>query len=304
VPAGCSIVHTALALLRAKFIGADIVHIHAIGPALMVPFAKLLGLRVVLTHHGFDYKRDKWNRFAKTVLKLGEKMGCRYADEVISISTEISDTIEERANRKANLIYNGVEIPKLAETNDYITGLGLTPGKYFLAVARFVPEKGLTDLISAFSRLKTDWKLVIAGDADHETIYSQQLKKMARETDKVVLSGYIHGDSLNELYSHAGLFVLPSYHEGLPISLLEALSYGLKVLVSDIKPNKEIGLDTDRYFPVSNIKALAEKMQQQSSEVSVSKQERIRQIEMVKQKYNWDKIAQQVLLVYKNVLDR
>ncbi len=296
-----AIIHTALAIFKTRSIHPDIIHIHAIGPSLLVPLAKLMGLKVVVTHHGPDYNRAKWGFMAKAILKLGERLGCKYADQVIAISSEIKEHIKKEFNKDAHLIPNGVDIPQLSHNTDYIESLGLTPNKYFLAVGRFVPEKGFDDLITAFSSFDTDWKLVIAGDADHQAPYSEQLKLNVKGNENIVLTGFIQGDALNEVYSHAGLFVMPSYHEGLPIALLEALSYGLPVLVSDILPNKEVQLDEDKYFPVGNIDALAEKMHLWQNTGAFSIEEQTEQIEMVKQKYNWDKIAQQTLEVYNSI---
>ncbi|GAG38931.1 unnamed protein product, partial [marine sediment metagenome] len=171
-----------------------------------------------MTHHGPDYKRAKWGRLAKAVLKLGERLGCKYANQIIAISAGIKTQVKEKFDRETHLIPNGIEILERARKMAYIESLGLTPGRYILSVARFVPEKGLHHLISAFSSLQTDWKLVITGDADHETPYSRRLKSQAATDRKVVLTGFIQGNALNEIYSHAGLFVLPSYHEGLPIA--------------------------------------------------------------------------------------
>ncbi len=297
-----AIVHTTLAVLWARLVRSDIVHIHTIGPSLLVPLAKLIGLKVVMTHHGPDYKRAKWGRLANVALKLGERLGCKYANQIIAISSGIRKQVKERFDRESHLIPNGIEIPERARETAYIESLGLTHGKYILAVARFVPEKGLHHLISAFSSLQTDWKLVIAGDADHETPYSRRLKSQAADNSKVLLTGFIQGNALNEIYSHAGLFILPSYHEGLPIALLEALSYGLSVLVGDIAPNREVGLDEDSYFPVGNEKALAKKLDQWIKKCPLSGEEQTKQIEMVRQRYNWGDVAEQVLQVYKNVL--
>lgn len=295
--------HTLRGVLLARRIRPDIVHFHAIGPSLFVPLARLLGMKVAMTHHGLDYRRAKWGWLAKAVLKLGERLGCKYANQIIAISAGIKTQVKEKFDRETHLIPNGIEILERARKMAYIESLGLTPGRYILSVARFVPEKGLHHLISAFSSLQTNWKLVITGDADHETPYSRRLKSQAANNSKVVLTSFIQGDALNEIYSHAGLFVLPSYHEGLPIAVLEALSYGLSVLVSDIAPNREVGLDENRYFPVGNEEALAKKLDQWIKKGPLSREEQTKQIEMVRQKYNWDNVAEQVLQVYKNVLD-
>jgi len=168
-------------------------------------------------------------------------------------------------------------------------------------VARLVPEKGLHDLLSAFEHLGPDLKLVIAGDADHESEYSRELKARAAANPFVVMTGYVTGEPLNQLYTHAGLFVLPSYHEGLPIVLLEAMSYGLSVLVSDIPANKEIGLPQERYFKCGDVNDLKEKMIALTERTSTleEREEFRRQIET---KYNWDYIADQTITVYQKAL--
>lgn len=297
-----TLVHTFWALIYARFSGIDIIHIHGIGPALMIPFARLLGLKVVMTHHGHDYKRDKWGCFARAVLKFGEQAGCRCANEVISISKGISNFVKNKFDRNACLIYNGVNAPKRIDCMGYIDSFGIRHGKYVLAVSRFVQEKGLHHLIAAFSQVNTDWNLVIVGDADHETDYSKQLKAQAANNSKIILTGSIYGNTLAEVYSNAGLFVLPSYHEGLPIVLLEALSYGLSVLASNIAPNIEIGLDENRYFAVGDEKALAQKLEYWIKKGLLSKEEQAKQIEMIAQKYNWNNIAEQTLRVYESVI--
>ncbi len=293
-----AILHTLLALILAKLKSPNIIHIHAIGPCLLVPLAKAIGLKVVITHHGPDYQRAKWGKVAKAMLMLGERWGCKYADQIIAISSDIKSHIEEKFGRQAQLVPNGVVISPKSKGTDYIKGIALVPDKYILAVARFVPEKGLEHLIAAFGSLETNWKLVIAGDADHQTPYSRGLKSLAQKTKGVVLTGFITGEPLEQLYSHAGLFVLPSYFEGLPIVLLEALSYGLSVLVSDIPANKEVALDKDRYFPPGNESILATKLDYWMNRGPLTDDQRTGQLEMVRQKYNWDNVAQQVLQIY------
>ena len=296
-----AIIHTFLAIIKARLHNPDIVHIHAVGPALLVPFARLLGLNVVFTNHGPDYDRQKWGGIAKGILRLGEKMGGRWANEVIVISNVIRGIIRRRCGRESNLVYNGVALPDLSRATDFLDSLKIKPGEYLLAVARFVPEKGLTDLVEAFSKLKLDLQLVIAGDADHETDYSRELKKRAAGDERIILTGYITGEALNQVFTHARLFVLPSYHEGLPIALLEAMSYSLSVLVSDIPANKEVGLPEECYFHCGKIDDLLKKVEFLVNREDASP-EQMNFCQRITKQYNWNKIAEQTIAVYEKVL--
>lgn len=295
-----AIAHTFLAALKAKKIGADIVHIHAIGPGLMVPFFKLLGLKVVFTHHGPDYDRNKWGRFAKYVLRLGEKFAVKFADEVIVISSVIDGSINSKYGRDdAHTIYNGVAPFKVDELNSlpYLRKHGLEKCRYLVAVGRFVEEKGFHDLINAYAKLNTDFKLVIMGDADHESSYSKSLKKLAAGTDGVYLTGFVKGDELKSIFSSAYAFVMPSYHEGLPIALLEALSYGLPVIVSDIPANLEVDLCADDYFSTANVDGLSAMIQRK-----LDSQLGCCDYADYLRRYDWNLIAEQTVAVYKEVM--
>ena len=246
-----------IACNRKKF---DVVHIHALGPSLVAPLVRLCGLKVVVTNHGPDYNRKKWGALAKAALRMGERLGTKYANGVIAVSKTIEKDLQTRYGRRVNYIPNGIDIPEPVPPGAYLDKLGLKPRGYFLAVARFVPEKGLHDLLRGFREIDTDWKLALVGGADHEDSYSAELKKMAAADARVVMTGVIKGGSLGEVYSSAGCFVLPSYHEGLPIVLLEALGYGLRVLCSSIPPNMEIVADEEALFPPGDIDRLKERM--------------------------------------------
>jgi glycosyltransferase involved in cell wall biosynthesis len=287
--------HTFLAIWRAKKEKAEIIHIHAVGPALFVPFARLLGLKVVFTHHGADYERAKWGRVARFVLKLGERMGTKYANELIVISKVIQQSLAEKFNRKnTHLIFNGVNLPVIATKSDYITNLGLQPRKYIFTLGRFVEEKGFDLLIQAFSELDSkEFQLIIAGDADHESEYSKKLKELAKAKN-VVLTGFIKGEKLQQLFTHAGLFVLPSYHEGLPIALLEAMSYNLPVLVSDIPANMQIELPKGCFFKSGNFEFLKIGLE---SKLSVP----FEPVTYNLASYNWAYIAKQTASVYEKL---
>jgi len=299
-----TISHTFKSVIKAKTAKSDILHIHAIGPSFFAPLAKALGMKVVVTTHGPDYMRAKWSEPAKLFLKLCEKVGMTYADEVIAIAENIADDLQRRYRRRATVIPNGVEIPAHAESADAVSEFGLEKGKYVLAVGRLVPEKGFHDLIDAFNKSSLDyWKLVIVGGADHEDAYSKGLKDKVLVNSKVVLTGFLKGQPLHELYSHAGLFVIPSYYEGLPIVLLEALSYGLPCIASDIPANKNVNIHPSHFFKVGNIDDLSLKIARFSSE-PLSENARKAQIEILAHEYDWDLIADNTLKVYQTMLER
>lgn len=298
-----AIMHSFLGTMVARAYSPDIIHLQAIGPSLMAPVAKMLGLRVITTNHGPDYERKKWGTFAKIVLRMGEFSGIKFADKVIVISPLIKRRLERKYRRKnLELIPTGVNIPEIVLPGCTLKKYGLSPQKYVFTACRFVPEKGLHDLIAAFKKINDpEYNLVIAGDADHETEYSRGIKKSAKEDGRIVLTGFISGKPLEELYSNAGLFVLPSHFEGLPIVLLEALSYGLPVVVSNIPQHRELDLPEFRYFPVGNIEVLAEKIAELMKR-GISEEEREYQLRMLKENYDWDEIARKTLSVYKSCL--
>ncbi|MGZ3812150.1 MAG: glycosyltransferase family 4 protein [Mucilaginibacter sp.] len=294
-----SIIHSFLSILYAFTKRPDIVHIHAVGPNIMTPLARLLGLKVVMTHHGPDYKRLKWNRIAKSFLKVGEWAGVRFSNKIIVISQEIKEQIAQKYNRNdCILIPNGVPKPNGAVNNDigYLQNLGLARRKYIFTLGRFVPEKGFHYLIRAYaaSIISKNYKLVIAGDADHEAPYSLELKKMAKENN-VILTGFIKGSKLEELFSNAALFVLPSYYEGLPISLLEAMSYGLPILASNIPANTQVRLPENSYFEVGNEDVLVNKFD------NLDLNDGSPRIEYAMGDYDWELIADKTLKVYESI---
>ena len=232
------------------------------------------------------------------MLRLGEKWAVKYANEVIVISEVINNLIKHKHGRhNAHVIYNGVrqaDLPPADRQTEILDKYGLKPGQYIVAVARFVEEKGLHDLVAAYAAAGCSVPLVLIGDADHADEYSERLKQQATATPNVILTGFISGAPLHTLFSQAGLFVLPSYHEGLPIALLEAMSWSLPVVVSDIPANLEIGLPPADYFPVGNVPALTQKLQQW---VAGEKAD----YSQFMPKYRWPEIAAQTAQVYQRL---
>jgi glycosyltransferase involved in cell wall biosynthesis len=293
-----AILHTAYGLLRIAFAKKryDLIHIHAIGPALLAPFARLLGLKIVMTHHGPEYDRLKWGKSAKLVLRLGERMGCLFSHTIITVAPYISDLVEKRFHRQTHFIPNGVLPHDFLPPGEFLGKWGIREKKYILTVGRLVPEKGFHDLVEAFSALSSDWNLVIAGTADHKDQYTKDLERMALSDERIVMTGFVKGRELSELYSNAGLFVLPSYHEGLPIVALEAMSYKLPILASDIPANREIA-DPEEMFPVGNVAALHNKMAEFLAEPWPPARKR----HLIETVYNWERIAEQTEKVYQSL---
>lgn len=293
-----AIVHTVKAVWYARVKGYKYIHIHGIGPSLAVPFARLLGLKVVMTHHGPDYDRQKWGKIAKASLKLGEWCAARFANEIIVISKPIDKILRKKYHRtNAHLIPNGVQLPLPETEDDFIRSKNLTKNKYIIAVGRIVPEKGLHDLIKIAKKINPEYKVVIVGDADHETCYSKMVFKKAAKAG-IVTTGFIKGRELAQIFSHAALFVMPSYHEGLPIALLEALSYNLKVVVSNIPANREVNLEVENYFHVGDTEEFARKINEQ-----LNKTEQPNYTEIIQSSYNWDSIARQTHKVYRRLMN-
>jgi glycosyltransferase involved in cell wall biosynthesis len=227
---------------------------------------------------------------------MGEELGCKFADEVIVISNVIKDLIAMKHGRwdHVHLVYNGVPEPELCDYPEYFEELGIEKGKYVIGMCRFVPEKNLHHLVDAFAMVKPKGcKLVLAGDADFEDDYSRHLKESAQKNG-VVLTGFVKGRKLHSLLTNARCYVLPSSHEGLPIALLEAMSYHLPVIVSDIPANLEVELPDECYFHLGDINALARKLQKNIDAD-------YHQVEYDLSKYNWDHIANQVCEIYESL---
>lgn len=296
-----TLLHSLICAVVAGIRRPQVVHIHGIGPALVVPLLRMLGLRVVVTHHGEDYNREKWGWAARTLLRLGEMFGMRLAHRRIAINRSIEKLIRGKYGKSCEVIPNGVVFADPPPETEKVVGLGLEPGRYVLTVGRLVPEKRQLNLLHAFNRAGlSGWKLAIVGRIDHKNKYADLLASEAALAENVVMAGFQIGASLRQLYAHAGLFVLPSSHEGLPIALLEALSYGLPVLVSDIPSNLEVIGDADRIFRMGSIVELSAKIRALSdSGLSAADREAVRL--NCARRYNWTEIAHKTSAAYEEL---
>lgn len=299
-----TVLHSVICAVVAGVRRPGLVHVHGIGPAIVTPLLRAFGLRVVVTHHGEDYNREKWGWAARTVLRVGEALGMRYANKRIAVSRSIGDLIAAKYGKPCDVIPNGVVFSEVPQQSDRVAELGLQPGRYILTVGRLVPEKRQLDLLRAFSAANlAGWKLAVVGKIDHKNEYADQLAGEAARCENVVMTGFQTGETLRQLYAHAGLFVLPSSHEGLPIVLLEALSYGLQVLVSDIPSNLEVVGDPAHVFHVGDCEEMRSKLSALIALTWTADQRDAVRRESTS-RYDWADIAQRTLEAYDEVLGR
>ena len=297
-----TLLHSVVCAIVAMVRRPALVHIHGIGPAIVTPLLRAVGLRVVVTHHGEDYNREKWGWAARMVLRTGEAVGMRYANKRIAVSRSIGDLVTSKYGKPCEVVPNGVVFSDIPQQSDKVVELGLEPGRYVLAVGRLVPEKRQLDLLRAFlAAALPGWKLAIVGKIDHQNEYADQLVREAAGHENVVMAGFQTGDGLRQLYAHAALFVLPSSHEGLPIVLLEALSYGLPVLVSDIAPNLEVVTDPEHIFHVGDCEEMRAKLSMLTvSRLNADEREAVRRESALR--YDWSDIALRTLDIYDDLL--
>lgn len=293
-----AIVYSFLATIRSLFGRYDIIHFHAEGPCTMLWIPKLFGVRVVATIHGLDWQRSKWGNIASKVLKLGEKMAAKHADELIVLSENMKDYFQKEYGRETSYIPNGIIHPEHKEINYIKEKYGLEKDEYILFLARIVPEKGLHYLIDAFKDIATDKKLVIAGGSSHSHEYMDQITTMSQEDSRIVMTGFVQGEILEELYSNSYIFVLPSDVEGMAVSLLEAMSYGNCCLVSDIDENMEVVEDKACSFQKGNTEDLKLKLEELLIKPDIVEKYRKESADYICGRFNWDDVVDRTICLY------
>lgn len=277
----------------------DVVHIHAEGPAAMCWLPKTHGKRVIVTVHGLDWARAKWGGFATKYIKWGEMQAVKYADEIIVLSRGVQEYFKSTYNRDTVFIPNGVSRPEIRKADEIKRQWGLQKDSYVLFLGRIVPEKGLRYLIEAWRDIKTDKKLVIAGGSSDTDDFMNELKDMAGES--VLFTGFQQGRILEELYSNAYIYTLPSDLEGMPLSLLEAMSYGNCCLVSDIPECTEVVEDKAVVFKHSDVAELRYTLQ-----ILLDNPEKVTKFksdaaDYICEKYNWDDVVNRTLSIYRGL---
>ena len=300
---GEALSHTALSLVHASRREFDLVHLHAIGPGVLLPLARALRLRpAVFTFHSFDYRRSKWGPGARTFLRFCEQVSVRSADAIIAVSEAGTSHIREHYHRPVRHIPNGPGKLERRAPGELLERLGLTPGRYVLAVGRLSPEKLLEDLIVAQAEALPDMKLALVGDTSYTDEYIAELRALAGS--QVVFPGYLHGEDLEELYSSALVYAIPSEIEGLSLSLLEAMSLGCPVVASDIAGNREALGDPPAGLtvPARDRAALGAALSRLATDASLRDSLAATAAARVRHKFDWDAIAAATLEVYEGAL--
>lgn len=293
-----AVMGSVLATIRAIFGKYDCIHYHAEGPAVMTFVPHILGIRTIVTIHGLDWKRSKWGRFASWYLKMGEKVAVSCANEIIVLGRSAQRYFWQKYHRRTTLIPNGVERPVKRCAKVIKQKWGLEKDDYILYLGRIVPEKGLENLILAFDGVETEKKLVIAGaPSDTDTFY-KKLKKMAEGDERIIFTGFAQDEILDELYSNSYFYCLPSEVEGMPISLLEAMSYGNCCLCSDIEECADVVDQFGYLFKKGDTKDLSYFMQMLCDDPEMVEKCREKVSDFVCSRYNWDEITQKTLDLY------
>lgn len=288
------------AALYSAFGKYNVVHIHAEGPAFFSWLPKLLGKRVIVTVHGLDWQREKWKLgFGSKFIKQGEKNAVKYADEIIVLSTGVHDYFRNQYGRETRFIPNGVNRPEIRKAELITDKFGLTKDSYILFLGRLVPEKGIRYLVEAFKNVKTEKKLVIAGGSSDTDSFMKELKELAKDDKRIIFTGFVQGQMLEELYSNAYIYTLPSDLEGMPLSLLEAMSYGNCCLVSDIQECTEVVEDKALIFKKSNVQDLQNKLQEACDRAEKIMELKQQAADYICKKYNWDDVVEETLKLYK-----
>lgn len=296
-----------LAAMTASMTGAivaafgryDVVHFHAEGPCAMLWLPKLFGKRCIATIHGLDHKAPKWGRFARTYILFGEKCATRYADEVIVLNRYVQQYLRENYGRESILIPNGIERPEIRPVMEIRQKFALEPNSYILYLGRIVPGKGLEYLIGAFKECKTEKKLVIAGGSSDTKAYMEEIQCLAKADTRIFFTDFVEGRVLEELYSNAYLFVLPSDSEGMPMSLLEAMSYGNCCLTSDIAGCTDVAGEYGVTFSQGNTVDLSDKLQHLCDNPELVKKYKEQSAQYICGKFNWDDVVLRTLDIYK-----
>lgn len=284
-----AVLHTFLCCMHLLFHRVDVVHVHNIGPGMFSPLLRLFGMKVVITYHSANYEHKKWGGFAKGILRMSESLSFKFANKIVFVNKFQMQKAPQAIQAKSIYIPNGIDEVSRSESSNYIESIGAIKGEYLLGVGRLTPEKGFEYLVDAVNRIDEIKQLVIAGAADHGDSYLNRLKELD-VNNKVIFAGFVGGENLRQLYSHARLFVLSSENEGFPLVMLEAMNYKLPMVVSDIPATHLVDLPHDYYAQSANVDSFVERISMAMSQSH--------ECEYDLSEFDWAKVAQQTIKVY------
>ncbi len=296
-----TITHCMMSTVDALFRKFDIVHFHALGPSLFSSFPHLRKTRTVVTVHGLDWQRGKWGRLAAWFLRECERPAIAFPDRTIVVSKALQEYFRNRYKVETAVIPNGTN-PAVMRPPNKIRKYGLDRHRYVLFVGRLVPEKGCHMLLEAFTGLKTDAQLVMAGGSSFSDGYVDSLMRIRNGDERIHMLGYVYGDLLEELFSNAYLIVQPSFLEGFSISLVEAMSHGKAILASDIPENIEVIEDCGMTFRTQDVDDLREKLQLLLDDPPAVERIASRCGAHARDRFSWSKIVEATEGVYRSVL--
>lgn len=277
--------------------GPDVIHYHAEGPCVPLPLARRAGIRTVATIHGLDWQRAKWGRLASTYIKMGERAATK-ADGLIVLSKSAQSYFEDAYGRTSTFIPNGIEKKRLTPASQIKERWGLCEGSYLLYLGRLVPEKRPELLIEAFKGLDTEKRLVIAGGGSDTSEYEASLREAAQGDPRVLFTGFVNGELLEELYSNCYAYVLPSDVEGMPMSLLEAMAYGCCCVTSDIPECADVLAGNGVTFTRGDFEELRRILADLLVEPARVARLASAALERVSTSFDWDSVVERTLSLY------
>lgn len=297
-----AIIHTFTATVHALFQGFDIVHYHAIGPSFLsfIPRWLLGRTKVIATFHCQDWTHKKWNKFSQACLKAGAWMSVHAPHKTIAISRLLQEYCAVQYDREVEYIPYGVPEPKECPPRLIAQKYNLKKDGYVLAVSRLVPHKQIHTLIKAWREVDTEKSLVIVGGSSFTPQYERKLQELAATDQRVILAGEQSGQIMAEFFSNAYAFTQPSESEGLPIAVLEAMSYGLGIVASDIPEHLEGAGQAALYFHKNDQNDLREQLQKAIDDPKLVARRGLQAKKRVEQYFHWDNLIEQIEQLYQN----
>lgn len=286
------------AAVKAAFGKYDVVHFHAEGPCAVMWIPRLFGKKCIATIHGLDHQRAKWGRFASWYIRTGEKCAVRFAEHIIVLSENVKNYFKDTYDRETVFVPNGVLPAEPVAAEEIVSQYGVNKDEYILFLGRLVPEKGVKYLIQAYKELDTDKKLIIAGGSSDSSEHMQELQSLAGDDPRIIFTGFVQGRILEELYSNAYVYVLPSDLEGMPLSLLEAMSYGNCCVASDIPECADVLSEYGVTFKKSDADDLKVKLQRLCDDGEAVARFKENAADYICKKYDWNSVTNKTLELY------